>query len=101
MYKNINIVCIVISIALAALAVILIVSPDTLIDKNTSNPQLKTIYDNSMMIGLGLSVAAYYVYTLQKPKASFPATATATTTATETTTEMSQLPTYEEATSTY
>ena len=85
-----------ISIALAAFAVMLIVSPDILIDKNTSNQQLKMIYDNSMMIGLGLLVAAYYVYTSQKPEASFPATATAST---ETTTEMSQLPTYEEATS--
>lgn len=85
-----------ISIALAALAVILLVSPDTIIDKNTSNQQLKVIYDNSMMIGLGLSAVAYYVYTLQKPKASFPATATQ---ATEATTEMSQLPSYEEATS--
>ena len=84
-----------ISIALAALAVVLLVSPDTIIDNNTSNPQLKMLYDNSMIIGLGLSAVAYYVYTLQKPKSSFPATATAT----ETTTEMSQLPSYEEATS--
>ncbi|NBP00076.1 MAG: hypothetical protein EBU90_08085 [Proteobacteria bacterium] len=82
-----------ISIALAALAVILLVSPDTLIDKNTSNGQMKMVYDNSMMIGLGLAAVAYYVYTLQQPKASFPATAT------ETTTEMSELPSYEEATS--
>jgi len=76
-----------ISIALAALAIILLVAPDTIIDKNTSNGQLKMVYDNSMMIGLGLVAVAYYVYSLQQSKSSVPATVT------ETTTEMSELPT--------
>jgi cytosine/uracil/thiamine/allantoin permease len=82
-----------ISIILAAMAVVLLFSPETIIQKDTQNPQLKMIRDYSMVFGLGCAGLAYYFYSnIQQHRDT-------ASTSTETTTEMSQLPTYEEATS--
>ena len=53
----------VISLMLAIVAVVLLVSPDSVIDKNTTNKNLKMVYDNAMPLGLLSAGLAYYLYT--------------------------------------
>lgn len=67
----------ILAMILGVIGVVLLVSPDSVIDKNTDNKTMKMIHDNAMMLGLLCVGGAYYMYT---PK--------------------SQLPSYEEATNT-
>lgn len=51
-----------VAIALLILGLVLLFSVDTVIDKNTSNSTLKSIYDNKYMVGalcIGFSYSAY------------------------------------------
>ena len=78
-----------ISLGIAVLGAMLLLSPETLIDKNTSNTHMKMIYDNSMIVGMGALVVAYYVYSSKPEQQKVPARAT------EATTEMSEVPSNE------
>lgn len=71
-----------ISIGIALLGAILLVSPETLIAKDSSNQQLKMVYDNSMIIGMGLLVVAIYTMKATQAAPGKPV---------ETTTEMSNV----------
>ena len=55
-----------IAIALLILGVVLLLSVDSVIDKNTTNSTLKNIRDNKDMIGAGCVAGAYYIYTLSQ-----------------------------------
>lgn len=64
-------------VALTLLGIILLVSPNLLISKDTQNTYLKNIYKNNKMFGSSLLVGAFYLYTIeynqiQKLKSSVP-----------------------------
>lgn len=54
----------IVSVTLLILGVILLFSIDNIIDKNTSNSTLKSIYDNRNIIGSVCIAVAYYFYTV-------------------------------------
>jgi hypothetical protein len=47
---------------LAIFAIVFMFSPETFISKNTTNTQLKMIYDNNIFISVGCMGLAYYIY---------------------------------------
>lgn len=51
-----------IALGLAALAAILLFSPDTILDKNSSNATMKKVYDNAKMVAIACGALAYYFY---------------------------------------
>lgn len=71
------------SIVLFALGLILIISPDTILSKNSE--YYKNIHDNSKLLGASILAAAYYIYTISSSSED-PTTP--------------YLPSYDEATST-
>lgn len=56
------------AIVLGVIAAILIISPDSVIDKDTDNKALKMIHENSLMLGLACGGLAAYFYTSQEKK---------------------------------
>lgn len=50
------------SFVLAGVAAIFFIKPDTLIDKNTKNSTLRMLHDNARLIGVGLLIIAFYLY---------------------------------------
>lgn len=81
------------SILFAALAAILLFSPETILDRNTQNAQLKMVYDNAMYIGIVCAGIAYYFYCCHE---SHQGMQTLPNTTTTTSVEASDLPTYED-----
>jgi hypothetical protein len=74
------------TILFGVIAAVLLLSPDSVISKDTENKGLKMVYDNAMILGIASGGLAAYFYTSQeKPEAAGS--------------EASKLPTYDEATS--
>lgn len=59
----------ILAMTLGVLGIVLLVSPDSVIDKNTKDKTMKMIYDNAMMLGLLCVGGAYYMY---NPKPQLP-----------------------------
>jgi nucleoside recognition membrane protein YjiH len=72
------------TILFSVIAVVLLMSPDSIINKDTENKMLKMVYDNAMILGMVSGGLAVYFY--MKPEKGGSE-------------ETSKLPTYDEATS--
>jgi hypothetical protein len=69
------------TILFSIIAVVLLMSPDSIINKETENKMLKMVYDNAMILGMVSGGLAVYFYMTPESE------------------ETSKLPTYDEATS--
>jgi hypothetical protein len=75
------------TILFGVIAAVLLLSPDSVISKDTDNKGLKIVYDNAMILGMvSGGLAAYFYMSQEKPEGN-------------TGSEASKLPTYDEATS--
>jgi hypothetical protein len=56
------------AIVLGVIAAVLIISPDSVISRDTDNKALKMIHENSLMLGLACGGLAAYFYTSKEKK---------------------------------
>jgi hypothetical protein len=56
----------IISLVLFIIGIVLIFAPDYIVSKDTTNENMKMIYEYRQVLGGGCVALAYYFYTLQK-----------------------------------
>lgn len=87
----------IISLALAALGLVLFFAPDYLL-KDVQNSNLKMIKDYHQVVGACLVGVAYYLYSTSEQRPSDTSSTTPSTPSTPSKSETVDLPSYEEAT---
>lgn len=56
------------SIVLAGVASVFMLKPEMIIDSNTENKTLRMLLENARLIGVGLMIIAFYLYTTENKK---------------------------------